>query len=199
MAYNIIFYFTDQQRADTCGCFGQPLDITPNLDRLAGRESSSTWPSRHNRSAALPGVPDRALRHGDGVFRNNIMLPGNVKTLADYIEGAGYETAYIGKWHLASDGELESAAHRPYRDRRSAGAAGGYTGYWRAADVLSSPPRTTGTCSTNMITGWDFKGYRVDCITDLALDFFKVRDKEKPFRMTISHIEPHHQNDRKAL
>lgn len=36
MAYNIIFYFTDQQRADTCGCFGQPLDITPNLDRLAG-------------------------------------------------------------------------------------------------------------------------------------------------------------------
>lgn len=35
MAYNIIFYFTDQQRADTCGCFGQPLNITPNLDRLA--------------------------------------------------------------------------------------------------------------------------------------------------------------------
>ena len=35
MAYNIIFYFTDQQRADTCGCYGQPLDITPNLDRLA--------------------------------------------------------------------------------------------------------------------------------------------------------------------
>ncbi len=36
MAYNIIFYFSDQQRWDTCGCFGQPLDITPNLDALAG-------------------------------------------------------------------------------------------------------------------------------------------------------------------
>ena len=35
MANNIIFYFTDQQRWDTCGCFGQPLDITPNLDALA--------------------------------------------------------------------------------------------------------------------------------------------------------------------
>ena len=35
MRENIIFYFTDQQRADTCGCFGQPLDITPNLDSLA--------------------------------------------------------------------------------------------------------------------------------------------------------------------
>ena len=32
---NILFYFSDQQRADTCGCFGQTLDITPNLDRLA--------------------------------------------------------------------------------------------------------------------------------------------------------------------
>ena len=35
MPSNIIFYFTDQQRWDTCGCYGQPLNITPNLDRLA--------------------------------------------------------------------------------------------------------------------------------------------------------------------
>lgn len=35
MAYNIIFYFSDQQRWDTCGCFGQPLNVTPNLDKLA--------------------------------------------------------------------------------------------------------------------------------------------------------------------
>ena len=32
---NIIFYFSDQQRWDTLGCYGQPLDVTPNLDRLA--------------------------------------------------------------------------------------------------------------------------------------------------------------------
>ena len=35
MSYNIIFYFSDQQRWDTCGCFGQPLAVTPNLDALA--------------------------------------------------------------------------------------------------------------------------------------------------------------------
>lgn len=42
-----------------------------------------------------------------GCFRNNIMLPANVKPLGAYMEEAGYETAYVGKWHLASDGELE--------------------------------------------------------------------------------------------
>lgn len=72
-----------------------------------------------------------------GCFRNNIMLPAGVKTLANYIEEAGYETAYIGKWHLASDGELEKP---PTIDHTITAIPkelrGGYTGYWRAADVL---------------------------------------------------------------
>ena len=32
---NIVFLFSDQQRWDTCGCYGQPLPVTPNLDRMA--------------------------------------------------------------------------------------------------------------------------------------------------------------------
>lgn len=32
---NIIFYFSDQQRADTAGCYGQRLPVTPNLDAVA--------------------------------------------------------------------------------------------------------------------------------------------------------------------
>ena len=32
---NILFILTDQQRFDTCGCYGQKLNVTPNLDRLA--------------------------------------------------------------------------------------------------------------------------------------------------------------------
>ncbi|MEG2339086.1 MAG: sulfatase-like hydrolase/transferase, partial [Clostridium sp.] len=32
---NIIFYFSDQQRWDTVGCYGQKLDVTPHLDQLA--------------------------------------------------------------------------------------------------------------------------------------------------------------------
>lgn len=201
MAYNIVFYFTDQQRADTCGCYGQPLDITPNLDRLA--EEGVKF--EHAFTAQPVCGPCRALFQTGkyptetGCFRNNIMLPTDVKTLADYLEEAGYETAYIGKWHLASEGEWEKVPAVDHtvtpipRELR-----GGYTGFWRTADVLEFTSHGYGGYvfdeNDNRI---DFSGYRVDCITDLAMDFFEERDTEKPFFMTISHIEPHHQNDRK--
>lgn len=201
MAYNIIFYFTDQQRADTCGCYGQPLDITPSLDRLAKEGVKFEYAF----SPQPVCGPCRALFQTGkyptqtGCFRNNIMLPVGIKTLANYIEEVGYETAYIGKWHLASDGELEKA---PVIDHTITAIPkelrGGYTGFWRASDVLEFTSHGyDGYVFDENNQRIDFQGYRADCITDLALDFFEERDPEKPFFMTISHIEPHHQNDRK--
>ena len=201
MPNNIIFYFTDQQRWDTCGCFGQPLDITPNLDQLA-REGVKF----DNAFSPQPVCgPCRALFQTGkwptetGCFRNNIMLPAGVKTLGNYIEEAGYETAYIGKWHLASDGELEKPPTIDHtvtpipRELR-----GGYTGFWRTADVLEFTSHGyDGFVFDENDQRVDFKGYRADCINDMALEFFDQYDGKKPFFMTISQIEPHHQNDRK--
>ena len=201
MPNNIIFYFTDQQRWDTCGCFGQPLNITPNLDQLA-REGVKF----DNAFSPQPVCgPCRALFQTGkwptetGCFRNNIMLPAGVKTLGNYIEEAGYETAYIGKWHLASDGELEKPPTIDHtitaipRELR-----GGYTGFWRAADVLEFTSHGyDGYVFDENDQRVDFKGYRADCINDMALEFFDQYDGKKPFFMTISQIEPHHQNDRK--
>ena len=199
MPNNIIFYFTDQQRWDTCGCFGQPLDITPNLDRLA-REGVKF----DNAFSPQPVCgPCRALFQTGkyptetGCFRNNIMLPAGVKTLGNYIEEAGYETAYIGKWHLASDGELEKP---PVIDHTVTAIPrelrGGYTGFWRAADVLEFTSHGyDGFVFDGDGRRIDFKGYRADCINDLALEFFDRYNGKKPFFMTVSQIEPHHQND----
>ena len=201
MPNNIIFYFTDQQRWDTCGCFGQPLDITPNLDALA-REGVKF----DNAFSPQPVCgPCRALFQTGkyptetGCFRNNIMLPAGVKTLGQYIEEAGYETAYIGKWHLASDGELEKPPTIDHtvtaipRELR-----GGYTGFWRTADVLEFTSHGyDGFVFDENDQRVDFKGYRADCINDMALEFLDGYTGEKPFFMTISQIEPHHQNDRK--
>ena len=201
MPNNIIFYFTDQQRWDTCGCFGQPLDITPNLDALA-REGVKF----DNAFSPQPVCgPCRALFQTGkyptetGCFRNNIMLPAGVKTLGQYIEEAGYETAYIGKWHLASDGELEKPPAIDHtvtaipRELR-----GGYTGFWRAADVLEFTSHGyDGFVFDEHGQRVDFKGYRADCINDMALEFLDGYTGEKPFFMTVSQIEPHHQNDRR--
>lgn len=197
---NIIFYFTDQQRWDTVGAYGQPLDITPTLDHLAQEgvlfeEAYSSQPvCGPCRSIFQTGLYPTQT----GCFRNNIALPQDIKTLADYFNENEYDTAYIGKWHLASDGELEEEPTIDYTtsaippERR-----GGYKGFWRASDVLEFTSHGyDGYVFDENMNKCEFKGYRVDCITDFALEYLDQYQGDKPFFMTISHIEPHHQNDR---
>lgn len=196
---NIIFYFTDQQRWDTVGAYGQPLNITPTLDKLA--EEGVLFEEAYS-SQPVCGPCRSIFQSGlypteTGCFRNNVALPQNIKTLADYFTENDYDTAYIGKWHLASDGELEEAPTIDYTitaippERR-----GGYKGFWRAADVLEFTSHGyDGFVFDENMNKCEFTGYRVDCITDYALEYLDQYHGEKPFFMTISHIEPHHQND----
>lgn len=197
---NILFYFSDQQRADTLGCYGQKLPVSPCLDQLA-KEGVLF----RNAFTAQPVCgPCRALFQTGryptelNCFRNGQALPLSVKTVADYMEEAGYETAYIGKWHLASQKESYDAVSSLDFERKAIPPErrGGYRGFWRAADVLE--------CTSHGYDGYvfdehmhkrEFKGYRTDCITDFALEFLEQYDRKKPFFMTVSHIEPHHQND----
>ncbi|MBQ7366312.1 MAG: sulfatase-like hydrolase/transferase [Spirochaetaceae bacterium] len=202
---NIIFYFTDQQRSDTCGCYGQPLPITPYLDQLA-----SEGVCFENAFSPQPVCgPCRAIFQtgkyatDTGCFRNSIALPQQVKTVANWLEEAGYQTAYIGKWHLASEGELEKKPHQDYQIAPiPLHLRGGYKGFWRTADVLEfTSDGYGGYVFDEDMNRRDFTGYRADCITDFALEFFDSTVKNswegtegRPFFMTISHIEPHHQN-----
>ncbi len=196
---NIVVYFSDQQRADTLGCYGQPLDISPNLDKLA-KEGTLF----ENAFSPQPVCgPCRAIFQtgkyatDTGCFRNSIALPPDSKTIAHYLEENGYTTAYVGKWHLASTGELEQ---KPYQDYQSIAVPqelrGGYTGYWRGSDVLEfTSDGYGGYVFDENNNKCEFSGYRCDCITDYALDFIKDYKKSDPFMLFLSHIEPHHQND----
>lgn len=196
---NILFYFSDQQRFDTCGCYGQPLSITPHLDALA--EEGVRFELAFSPQPVCG--PCRAIFQtglyatDTGCFRNNKALPDGVKTVAKYVQESGYKTAYIGKWHLASEGGLEEKPSQDYQRKAiPPELRGGYTGFWRASDVLEfTSDGYGGYVFDEHMQRCDFTGYRADCIADFALEFLDSYTGDNPFFMTVSQIEPHHQND----
>ena len=197
---NIVLFFSDQQRADTVGLYGQELDITPNLDRMGNEgivfENAFT-------PQPVCGPFRSILQSGrypteTGCFTNQIALPLDIKTLADWFYEAGYDLGYVGKWHLASDGEMEQKPTIDYQcsaippERR-----GGYKGFWRVADVLEFTSHGYGGyVFDEKMQKHEFTGYRCDAITDYGLEYLDQIPSDKPFFLTISHIESHHQNDR---
>ena len=199
-APNIICVFSDQQRWDTCGCYGQPMDITPNLDRMAAEgvrfENAFTC-------QPVCGPARACLQTGKyatelGCHTNHRMLPLSETTLAQRLSAQGYRVGYIGKWHLASTGPRDGPddfATKPIPSERR----GGYVDFWLASDVLEFTSHSyDGHMFDQDMNRREFPEgrYRVDAQTDWVLEFLQAeQDHDQPFFLFISYIEPHHQND----
>lgn len=194
---NIVFLFSDQQRFDTLGVNGQPLEITPNLDALAfeGVNFEQAYTPQPVCGPARSCIQSGLFATETGCFVNGISLPIEQPTVAKSLSEAGYETAYVGKWHLASDEEDDYETAALPEERR-----GGYTDYWMAADVLEFTSDGYGGYVFNKDNEKiEFEGYRADCITDYAINYLNERQTDKPFFLFISYIEPHHQNSHHAF
>ena len=109
---NILIILSDQLRRQALGCYGDRDARTPNIDRLAGegvrfRNSCSTYPIC---------VPFR-FTFMTGEYAHTRLVPGiewamspAERTMADEFNEAGYETVWIGKWHLdGGHGRMGSA------------------------------------------------------------------------------------------
>ncbi len=194
MRPNIIFYFSDQQRWDTVN-----ETVTPNLTELAEEgvlfENSFTC-------QPVCGPARACLQTGQyatecGCYWNGVPLPQNIKPLAAYFNEAGYETAYVGKWHLASD-RFPNVGMHCEKTAIPKDMQGEYKDWWRAADILEFTSHGyDGYIFDGDGNRIDFEGYRADCINDFALEYLEQKTSDKPFFLFVSHIEPHHQNDRK--
>jgi arylsulfatase A-like enzyme len=194
---NILFFFTDQQRWDTCGCYGQTLPVTPNLDRMAqeGVRFEHAFTCQPVCGPARSCLQTGKWATEVGCFRNDIALPTDERTIAHSFSEAGYEVGYIGKWHLASTGEHVNFRMRAVPPERR----GGYRDYWIASDVLEFTSHGYDGCMFDADgSRRDWTGYRVDGVTDFVLDYLRTRDGRRPFFLFLSYIEPHHQNDHKC-
>jgi arylsulfatase A-like enzyme len=199
---NVLFILSDQQRWDSVDCYGRPIfpGLTPNLDRMA----SDGVMFRHTFTCQPVCGPARScLQTGQfatrtGCFTNWRGLPADSRTIAHGMKDAGYDTAYIGKWHLAGHWEDYVAsgvatAPVPIEQR------GGYEDYWLAAEALEFTSHGyEGYLFDGDNNRVDFEGYRPDRQTDFALAYLRDHQAtaaETPFFLFLSYIEPHHQND----
>ena len=202
---NIVFFFSDQQRHDTVGAYSESakkMNVTPNLDQMAkmGVKFEYAFTPQPVCGPARACIQTGRFASQNGCITNGRALNKNEMTIAKYLGRAGYDTAYAGKWHLASEnGAADYMTKAVPEDLR-----GGYR-YWRAADVLEFTSHGYGgyVYDENM-EKIEFEDYRCDCITDFALEYIanegnRARDEKKPFFLFVSHIEPHHQNDREKF
>lgn len=191
---NIIIVLSDQLRRQALACYGDPNISTPHIDELAERgvtfrNACSTYPIC---------VPFR-FSMMTGEYAHTRMVPGiewrmspTERTLADEFNEAGYETVYVGKWHLYG-GHLHmpgySAAHvgRTPVPRE-------YQGRWEKwfGFELRNAPFDTYYYLDDDPTPIPIEGYQTDGLFNLAMDYLtEGRDTSRPFCCVIS-VEPPH-------
>ncbi len=192
---NIIWIFSDQQRAQALGWMGDVNVHTPNLDRMAQMGLCST--------AAVSGSPlccpyRGALLSGRyphlTVPGHEHALPPGQKTIADVFNENGYRTSYFGKWHLGGFKEKEGRAafHIIPPDRR--GGFERWTGYEN-----NNSQWDTWVHGGEGSDAFHYRlpGYETDALTDLMIDQLeeyaqhKALGNAKPFFAVLSVQPPH--------
>jgi N-acetylglucosamine-6-sulfatase len=171
---NIVFILVDDLRWDELGCMGHPFIKTPHIDRLAHegalfRNAFMTTPlCSPSRASFLTG--QYAHTHGitDNVDRS--AASHRLVTFPALLNQSGYETAFVGKWHMGNDDKP-----RPGFDRWvSFKGQGTYFDPDINEDGKSVKP----------------KGYITDILNGYAVDFIKRRH-DKPFLVYLAHKAIH--------
>lgn len=187
---NIVVFFTDQQRWDTLGLNGNPMGLTPNLDRLA---SQGTFVANAVTCHPVCAPARSSLQTGqypshNGVWCNGPALAQDSVTLAKCFNEAGYRTGYIGKWHLAGHLEAPGAVAPEYR--------AGYQDWLGGNLVEMTSGPYSGVLWNEAEEPVRLPGYRVDGFTDAAIRYLadRAKEPEQPFMLFLSYLEPHHQN-----
>jgi len=171
---NIVFVLVDDLRFDELGCTGHPFAQTPHADRLA-REGALF----RNAFAATPLCsPSRAsfltgqYAHKHGIVDNTDRSARShaLTTWPRVLHDAGYETAFLGKWHMGVDD-----SRRPGFDH--------WVSFPGQGESYDPPLNVDGKAVRA-------KGYITDLLTDHAVAFIE-RKRDRPFCLYLSHKAIH--------
>ena len=130
---NIVFIFADQLRYQSCGFSGDKRAITPNLDKFSknGLNLQQAVSSMPVCSAYRASLFTGKYTSSTGMVINELRMNTKHRCIAHYLTDAGYNTGYIGKWHLYSNelGNHNDAnnSHIPVGADRL-----GFDGFWAA-------------------------------------------------------------------
>ncbi len=168
---NIVFIMADDHASQAIGCYGSRLNRTPHIDRIAregvrfGNCFCTNGICAPSRAAILTGK----YSHLNGVRDNAQTFDGSQETFPKLFQGAGYETALIGKWHLKSDP----------------------TGFdhWT---ILPDQGEYYNPDLIEMGRKKRVPGYVSDILTDMAVDHIDARARSpRPFLLMLHHKAPH--------
>lgn len=171
---NIVFILSDDHRYDFMGFIGKPKFLeTPNMDRLAregahfDNTSVTTSLCSPSRATILTGM----YSHKHKVIDNGSPVLEGTKFIGEYLQQAGYETAFIGKWHM---GEAKDDP-RPGFD------------HWVSFKGQGKYYNPELNVDGNRIKR---EGYVSDILTEYAVDWLKKK-RDKPFFLFLSHKAVH--------
>ncbi len=171
---NIVWIYSDDHAQNAVSAYGGRLAEaapTPNIDRIANEgmlfrnsfvTNSICGPCR---AVVLTGLHS----HLNGFRKNGDKFDGSQRTFPKMLQGAGYQTALYGKWHLG----VEPTGFDAWEVLPGQGS------YYNP-DFLTPAGKKR------------FEGYVTDLITDKALHWLdNERDADKPFMLMIQHKAPH--------
>lgn len=180
---NVIFILTDQWRASALGYTGNEIIQTPRLDQFA--EEAVNF--RNAVSVTPVCTPYRAsLMTGrypttTGMFINDLYLPEEELCMAEIFDEAGYNTCYLGKWHLDGHGRKDFIAP----ERRQ-----GWQ-HWKAAECDHDYLKEHYYQYSDTLKKF-WEGYSPYAISSEAQRYMEqFAEMDKPFLLFVSLATPH--------
>ena len=185
---NIVLFFVDDFGQRDLSCYGSALYETPHMDQLAneGMRFTNAYAAYPrcvpSRQGLLTGkYPARVVSEAAKSGKKEHAVPLSEVTFGEALKEDGYQTCYIGKWHLGHEGGDPGA--QGFDTVIHAGSAGATGSYFYPFTVEK------GHTVENPIEGKE-GDYLIDRMTDKAVEYIDA-SKAKPFLMVMAHYAVH--------